>query len=61
MAKFIKLPNNEVVNLELVFKLVLHTDVVRLISIGEISSSVKLNTKEEALDYFNYLEKILTY
>jgi len=61
MAKFIKLPNNEVVNLELVFKLVLHTDVVRLISTGETSSSVKLNTKEEALSYFNYLEKILTY
>jgi hypothetical protein len=61
MAKFIKLPNEEVVNLDLVFKVVKIGNYVKFIKNEKQSSIVELSTEEAASIYFKEIEMSLTY
>ncbi len=61
MAKFIKLPNKEIINLDHVFKVVKRNNYVRFIKNGEESSTVELSTEEAASIYFKEIETFLTY
>ena len=61
MAKFIKLPNEEVVNLDLVFKVVKIGKYVKFIKNEKQSSIVELSTEEAASIYFKEIETSLTY
>ncbi len=61
MAKFIKLPNKEIINLDHVFKVVKRNNYVRFIKNEEESSTVELSTEEAASIYFKEIETFLTY
>ncbi len=60
MAKFIKLPNEEIINLDLVFKILRHGKQVQVFS-EKFSSFIEFSNDVEAIKYFDYIEKIITY
>ena len=61
MAKFIKLPNKEVVNLDLVFKILRHGKQVKVFKDEKFASFIEFSSEEDSIDYFDHLEKIITY